>query len=57
MAFDLEKPTECERCSDKRVRHNVLTPRERMILCHDFIYCPYCGRKLQTVKTKKECAE
>lgn len=46
MAFELDKPTECSACSTERVRDNVLSPAERLIICNNFLYCPYCGRQL-----------
>lgn len=47
MAFVLETATHCSHCDPKQERPNVLSLRERLIICFDYNYCPKCGRQLQ----------
>lgn len=36
----------CERCNSTEPASNILSPYDRLILCSDFEFCPYCGRYL-----------
>ena len=46
LTFYLVDTKGCKRCNTTQPSENILSPYDRLVMCSDFEFCPYCGRYL-----------